>query len=113
MFFRRMYDDETARGMSEPEDQDYYGIGSRSCRMSINLCIGIIYGTLSPPINLLAFVEFLVCRVIYGYLLPFAESRKADLGGVFWVQSLRHVFVGNLIYCFVMTGVLFGRAANH
>merc|ERR1719171_2300615 len=113
MFFRRMYDDETARGMSEPEDQDYYGIGSRSCRMTINLCIGIIYGTLSPPINLLTFIEFLICRVTYGYLLPFAETKKADLGGVFWVQQLRHVFIGNIIYCVLMTAILFGRAANH
>jgi hypothetical protein len=111
--FRRFYDDETARTMSEPEDQDYYGIGSRSCRMTINLCIGIIYGTLSPPINLLTFIEFLICRVTYGYLLPFAETKKADLGGVFWVQQLRHIFTGNIIYCMVMTGVLLGRATTN
>jgi hypothetical protein len=110
--FRNMYDDETARQMSEPEDQDYYGMGSRTTRLTINLFIGIIYGTLSPPINLLAFVEFLVCRVIYGYLVVFAECRKPDLGGVFWVTQLRHVFIGNLIYCIVMTGVLLGRAAT-
>merc|ERR1719171_2023061 len=113
MFFRRMYDDETARGMSEPEDQDYYGIGSRSCRMTINACIGIVYGTLSPPINLLTFIEFLICRVIYGYLLPFAETKKPDLGGVFWVQQLRHLFFGNIIYCIVMVGVLLGRATTN
>jgi len=110
---RTMFDDETARQMSEPEDQDYYGIGSRTCRMTTNLCIGIIYGTMSPPILLLAFIEFLTCRVIYGYLIPFAETKKPDLGGVFWVQQLRHVFVGNIIFCIVMTGVLLGRASTH
>lgn len=112
LFFRTMYDDETARQMAEPEDQDYYGIGSRSCRLTINLLISIVYGTLCPPMVILTFIEFLFCRVVYGYLLPFAENRKPDLGGVFWVQQLRHVFVGNIIYCLVMTGVLFGRAAN-
>jgi hypothetical protein len=109
-FFRTFFDDETARQMSEPEDQDYYGIGARSCRMSIALCIAVIYGTLSPPMNVLAFVEFFICRISYGYLIPFAESKKPDLGGVFWVQQLRHVFIGNIIYCIVMTGVLLGRA---
>jgi len=110
--FRHMYDDETARQMSEPEDQDYFGIGSRSCRMTINLCIGIIYGTMSPPINLLTWVEFFICRIVYGYLFTFAESKKSDLGGAFWVQQLKHVFTGNIIYCIVMTGVLIGRATT-
>lgn len=110
--FRSMFDDETARQMSEPEDQDYYGIGSRSCRQTINLCIGIIYGTLSPPITVLAFLEFLVSRVFYGYLVIFAETRKPDLGGVFWVQQLRHVFVGSVIYVIMMTAVLIGRATS-
>lgn len=111
--FRRVYDDATAREMSEPEDQDYYGIGSRSCRFTINLCIGIIYGTLSPPICLLTWIEFAVCKCVYGYLIPFAEMRKADLGGYFWVQQLRHVYTGTVIYCIVMTGVLLGRASNN
>ena len=99
--------------MSEPEDQDYYGIGSRSARFAINLCVGIIYGTMSPPINLLCFIEFLICRVVYGYLTPFAETKKPDLGGVFWVHKLKHVFVGCMIYSIVMTGVLLGRATTN
>jgi hypothetical protein len=111
--FSKIYDEKTAREMSEPEDQDYYGIGSRSCRMTINLCIGIIYGTLSPPINLLAWVEFFICRITYGYLIPYAESKKPDLGGYFWIQQLRHVFLGNIIYCIVMVGVLLGRSTSN
>jgi hypothetical protein len=111
--FRQAYDDDTAKQMSEPEDQDYYGIGARSTRMTINACIGVVYGTLSPPINLLTFIEFLICRIVYGYLLPFAETRKPDLGGVFWVQQLRHLFIGNIIYCVVMVGVLLGRASTN
>lgn len=111
--FRQIYDtEEEARKMSEPEDQDYYGIGSRSARFAINMCIGIIYSTLSPTVALLAAANFASCRIVYGYLIPFAETKKPDLGGVFWVTSLQHVFVGNFIYCILMTGVLFGRAPN-
>jgi hypothetical protein len=113
LIFKRMYDDDTARSLAEPEDQDYYGIGSRSCRLSTNLCIGIIYGTLSPPINILTWVEFAVCKYTYGYLFTCAESRKADLGGYFWVQQLRHVFTGTMLYVIVMTGVFLGRATTN
>jgi hypothetical protein len=111
--FRMSYDEPDAARMAEPEDQDYYGIGSRSCRFTINLLIGIIYGTLSPPINLLTWVEFFICKYTYGYLLPYAETRKPDLGGYFWVQQLRHVFTGTILYCIVMTGVLLGRASTN
>jgi len=107
--FCYLYDEEEARKKSEPEDQDYYGLGSRNARFTINMVIGIVFGTLSPPINLLCWVNFATCRLVYGYLIPFAENRKPDLGGVFWVDSLKHLFVGMIIYCIVMTGVISGR----
>mmetsp|Transcript_19386 Transcript_19386/g.36253 ORF Transcript_19386/g.36253 Transcript_19386/m.36253 type:complete len:767 (-) Transcript_19386:44-2344(-) len=110
--FVKMYEPAQAKALSEPEDQDYYGIGSRSARFTINLCIGIVFGTMSPPINLWTFINFAICRLIYGYLIPFAETRKPDLGGVIWVHQLKHVFAGNMIYCLVMAGVLFGRTSS-
>lgn len=108
--FRNIYEEEEAREKSEPEDQDYYGLGSRSARFTINMVIGIVYSTLSPTVALLAWVNFACCRLFYGYLIPFAETKKPDLGGVFWVTKLEHIFIGNCIYCVLMTGVLFGRA---
>jgi len=110
--FSKIYDEETAKKMAEPEDQDYYGLGSRSARFTINLVIGVVFGTLSPPINLLTFINFACCRLFYGYLVCFAETKKADLGGVFWVSMLKHVFVRNIIYCILMTGVLVERATS-
>lgn len=112
IIFRNMYDDETARQMSEPEDQDFHGIGSRSCRLTINLCIGVIYGAMSPPCAVLCFIEFLVARLVYGYLLPFAETRKLDSGGHFWVASLRHLLLGNVIYIIIITVVFMVKAAS-
>merc|ERR1719326_627403 len=110
LMWRKLLGEDAGLGKAEPEDQDYYGMGSRSARFAINLCIGIVYGTLSPPINLLTLVNFAVCRVVYGYLTVYAERKKPDLGGVFWVTMLKNVFVGNIIYCVLMIGVLAERA---
>merc|ERR1719174_2387875 len=71
LMWRKILGEDEGKKKAEPEDQDYYGIGSRSARFTINLCIGIVFGTLSPPINLLTWVNFYVCRMVYGYLIPF------------------------------------------
>eukprot|EP00421_Protoceratium_reticulatum_P040146 CAMPEP_0168444154 /NCGR_PEP_ID=MMETSP0228-20121227/44900_1 /TAXON_ID=133427 /ORGANISM="Protoceratium reticulatum, Strain CCCM 535 (=CCMP 1889)" /LENGTH=614 /DNA_ID=CAMNT_0008458583 /DNA_START=19 /DNA_END=1862 /DNA_ORIENTATION=- len=97
----QLYEEEDARKLSEPEDQDYY------------LAIGLVYGTLSPPINLLCFLNFAVCRLVYGYLFCFAEGKKPDLGGAFWNSQMLHLFVACIIYSVLMTGVLCQRAANY
>merc|ERR1719238_2192742 len=39
---------EGARFKSEPEDQDYYGIGSRSARFAFMLLVGLVFGTICP-----------------------------------------------------------------
>lgn len=108
--FRALYREEEARAKAEPEDQDYYGMGSRSARFTIDMCIAIIYSTLSPTITLFAFLNFALGRVVYGYLIVFAETKKYDLGGEFWVTKLRHILKGTIIYCVLMTGVLMRRA---
>lgn len=111
--YLRFYNADEAKKMAEPEDQDYYGIGSRSARFSINLVIGIVFSTLSPIIAMLTFINFALCRVFYGYMIVFAEERKADLGGVFFVSQLRNTIVGTLIYNILMIGYLFYKADGH
>jgi len=111
--FRKVYDDETARAMSEPEDQDYYGMGSRSARFAINMLIGLIFSTLSPLCAVLAFTNFALCRLVYGYMIVFAETKKADLGGEFFVSKLKHVQFGLSLYCVLMIGVLNFRAPTY
>lgn len=108
--FRTIYTEEEAKKKAEPEDQDYYGFGSRSARWCINLLVGIVFGTLNPTIPLLEAINFLISRVIYGYLIVAAETKKADLGGNFWVMNLRHVLAGTILYCILMTGVFLDRA---
>jgi len=108
---KAIFDEEEARHIAEPEDQDYYGIGSRSVRLTIVLLIGITFSTLSPLVAVLSLVFFCVSRLVYGYLIVFAETRKPDLGGAFFVLQLQHLQVGLGIYCLLMTGVLSAKAA--
>jgi len=108
--FKGLFDEKEAKAMAEPEDQDYYGMGGRSARWTIAMTVGIVYGTLSPPINLLCFINFAICRIVYGYLFIFAEGKKPDLGGVFFVKQLEHLLIALIIYTILMTGVLLTRS---
>jgi len=107
-----LFDEKEAKVRAEPEDQDFSGIGSRSARSTVSLTVAIIFGTLCPFINLVAFIDFAICRVVYGYLLCFAETKKTDLGGVYWVTMLEHLFVACMIYSVLMTMVLATQAAS-
>jgi len=109
---RSLYKDDLAKELSEPEDQDWDGIGGRSARFTEIVVIALLFCNLSPLISVLALINFSICRMVYGYLLVFAETRKPDLGGHFWVSQLDHLQKGLLIYCFTMVGVLLKKARS-
>jgi len=111
-FNRLLGDEEKARDKSEPEDQDYYGKGSRSARFTIFLVIATTFCTLSPLMIALAFIHFALCRLFYGWMFVFAEIPKADLGGAFWHSKLKHVQQGMFIYIILMAGVLYYRGTD-
>lgn len=98
--------------MCEPEDQDFYGIGARSAREALDLVIAIVFSSLCPLIALVTSVRFCFARLVYGYLLVFAEQKKADLGGPFFVELLWQVQCGLVIYICLMCGVLLRRAGR-
>lgn len=110
--FRIIYEAEDARKMSEPEDQDYYGLGSRSARQCIILVIVLVFCTLSPLITILGFINFAISKLVYSYLIVFAETPKPDLGGVFWVTQLEHVQKCMFIFIILMTGVILQRSST-
>jgi len=112
LVWRRLYGDEIAKGMSEPEDQDSDGPGCRSARSVCAALIGIIFSTCSPGISLLVFIQFVFTRLFSGYLLCHAETRKPDLGGVFWVDMLRFLLIGLGTYVVMMSGVLYHRSKS-
>jgi len=97
---------------AEPEDQDYYGIGARSARVASIFVIGLAFVSLCPLISLMSLISFCLLRVLVGYHVVYAETRKADLGGHFWVTMLKHCQVGMIIYVVCMTGVLAERSGS-
>lgn len=103
---RTVLEPDRAVELSEPEPQAYEGIGGRSARFTLNLVIALVFSTLSPVILPLTFINFLISRIFYGYLITFAETRKNDLGGQFFVQQLWHVQYGLILYVLLMCGVL-------
>jgi len=105
-------EEQRAKELAEPEDQDYYGMGGRSARFTLNLVIALVYCSLCPLITVVTGINFLIAKVVFSYLLVFAEGRKSDLGGVFWVTQLTQVQKGLFIYIALMLGVLASRAAT-
>jgi len=112
LFYSRRHAAENARKFAEPEAQDSSGLGARSATLALNFCIGLVFCTLTPTLNIIIVIFFLFGRLIYGYLLVFAETRKPDLGGVAFLLQLEQIFLGLLIYCIFMVGLLFHKASS-
>jgi hypothetical protein len=111
-FNKMLGDEEKAHDKAEPEDQDYYGKGSRSARFTIFLVIAVTFCTLSPLMLVLAFIHFALIRLWYGWMFVYAEIPKPDLGGAFWHSKLKHVQQGVFIYIVLMAGVLYYRGTD-
>jgi hypothetical protein len=111
-FNRLLGDEQKAHDKAEPEDQDYYGKGSRSARFTIFLVIAVTFCTLSPLMIVLAFIHFALIRLWYGWMFVYAETPKPDLGGAFWHSKLKHVQQGVFIYIVLMAGVLYYRGTD-
>ncbi|CAJ1445903.1 unnamed protein product, partial [Effrenium voratum] len=110
--FKLCYEADKAKEKSEPEDDSFYGMGSRSARATLELVTVITFCQLSPLISLLGVLMFTVSRVVHSFLFLEAEDRKPDLGGAFWVTSLRQVQQGLFLFVLLMTGVLAERAGT-
>jgi hypothetical protein len=113
LFFRYLYGEEMALDLAEPEDQDFYGMGARYARASLDVMVWLVFCTISPVIGLAALVNTVISRTCYGYLLIYAETRKHDLGGPFFVSCLHQVHCGLLIYIILMTGVIAVKSDAH
>eukprot|EP00930_Biecheleria_cincta_P047925 TRINITY_DN33321_c0_g1_i1.p1 TRINITY_DN33321_c0_g1~~TRINITY_DN33321_c0_g1_i1.p1 ORF type:complete len:777 (-),score=113.78 TRINITY_DN33321_c0_g1_i1:11-2341(-) len=111
-YYTRSMMPEKAKQLAEPEDEDCQGIGARSAEVSFAMVLALVFCTLVPLITLVAIPYFLSCRIFWGYLTAFAEDRKPDLGGAFWVSQLKHVQFGLFIYVWLMIGVLMERGAH-
>lgn len=106
---RSVYGVRDAKLKAEPEDQDYYGIGSRGARWMNTMILGLVFCQIQPVLLIVVAVNFVVCKVTYGYLIVFAETRKSDTGGRMFLQQLFHLHLGILMYIILMTGYLANR----
>jgi len=59
-------------------------------RMSVHNELPLLVWALCPLMSVLAFITFALIRLFIGYQIVFAECRKPDLGGRFWVAALQH-----------------------
>lgn len=107
VFFRWFFslDTMTAKKYSEKGNSITDGMGQRMAATSLMFTITLVFCTCHPLICLPAVIYFFLARAAHGYLLVFAETRMADLGGVFWVNAMKQVYIGLCLYVFLMVGV--------
>lgn len=101
-----------AKYWSEPENADCYGIGARTAETTLVLAVALVFCSLLPIICLFGIITLAFARTVYGYLLVYAETRKPDLGGLFWCQQLHQVHTVMFFYSIMMTGVFSWRAMS-
>merc|ERR1719401_1414678 len=95
-----------AKRYSEPEDEATYGLGARMGLSSLMSAITLVFCTCSPLMLLFSAVYFTIGRWAYAFLLVHAETRKPDLGGVFWVEAVRQMLFILCLFVMLMTGVM-------
>jgi len=115
LWFNRVsaFGEEAAKQYSEPEHAPSYGMGTRMSMLMLVSATTFLFSSCSPLILVFTMVYFLLAQVVYGYLLIFGESKKPDMGGLFWIQALDILFVVLLIYVLLMVGVVRLLSANN
>jgi len=111
--YRIFYNGEVAHGLTEPEAQDYNGLGARYARFTYQFALWAVYSVMSPLVFISGALNFLVCRIVYVYLFVYAEIRKPDLGGVFFVTALKHLQYTMGLMILVMCGLIREEAETH
>eukprot|EP00434_Breviolum_minutum_P029508 symbB.v1.2.026093.t1/scaffold2583.1/size75752/2 len=112
LLFRMVHTEKEAREMAEPEDQDFYGMGGRTARWSLNLIIGCLFCGVWPLVSLVTLIQFLIQRVAYGFLIALSETRKGDSGGEFWAESMSQLLYSMVLFAVGMFGVLIHRSSG-
>lgn len=108
LWFTRVssFSEEEAKQYSEPEHAPSFGMGARMSMLMLMSSTTFLFASCSPLILVFTMVYFLLAQVVYGYLLIFGESKKPDLGGLFWLQALQILFIVLFFYVLLMVGVL-------
>lgn len=105
-FWRIFYARDKAVEVSRNRPERCNEIGQRTAKLSLNMCIALVFSTVAPLILIFALIDIVVTRVVYGYLVAFAEASGPDLGGVFWATQLRQLQLGLATYVLLEIGIL-------
>eukprot|EP00928_Gymnodinium_smaydae_P004242 TRINITY_DN11468_c0_g2_i1.p1 TRINITY_DN11468_c0_g2~~TRINITY_DN11468_c0_g2_i1.p1 ORF type:complete len:862 (-),score=145.20 TRINITY_DN11468_c0_g2_i1:76-2661(-) len=108
--FRGMESD-VAKSAAEPESQSFFGMGARVGHGVLLTTIAFVLCTCSPVINVFALVSMTVGRIVYSFLLVTVETKKADTGGLFWVEALKQIYFAIFLYIVLMTAILTQKQA--
>ena len=81
-------------------------MGARMAKITLHIVVASVFASCCPVILVFAWLYCTVGSLSYGYLLIYAETKKPDMGGSFWVKSLRHLFTGLAIYVLLMVARL-------
>ena len=81
-------------------------MGARMAKITLHIVVASVFASCCPLILIFAWLYCTIGSLSYGYLLIYAETKKPDMGGSFWVKSLRHLFAGLAIYVLLMVARL-------
>jgi len=102
---RAMFDSEDAAVRNQNEHPAFFGTGVRMCKATIIMSLMIIFCLICPLMCLVVLAYFIIGRNVWRYLLLKAEQKRADTGGVYWVQSLKQLWM-SLFIAIVVNGVI-------
>ena len=74
--------------------------------LAVSFVLGLLFSSVAPLLSIFAMLDLILGRLIYGYLVIHAETRKPDLGGEFWVSQVHFAELALGLYCILMIGVL-------
>lgn len=106
LFFKTFCTSKEAKEKAEPEDQASQGLGARNVNLAVSFVLGLLFSSVAPLLSIFAMLDLILGRLIYGYLVIHAETRKPDLGGEFWVSQVHFAELALGLYCILMIGVL-------
>merc|ERR1719491_159529 len=70
------------------------------------MTLTMVFISVMPVISIVGAMFFFLCNIAYRYLFVFAETKKPDLGGAFWIVALRHIIFALTLYVTLVVGIL-------
>merc|ERR1719468_171631 len=70
------------------------------------MTISLVFLQCTPYVCVAGTLWFFFAGYVYRWLVLYSETKKPDLGGVFWDQALKHLYFSLALYQLVMVAIL-------